>query len=228
MNVELPQSEEIVVRESKTRGLAYNKKFRELLQRIQKEHPNIIQTFQKGFAKAQSFDKETSFTEDGLEFTVIRNDRFGLNGGGGAHSVCCRVTLGDQDFLVKKRTSQSTVFGGYQEFMSTQDAQVIKKEFPFVEIVSAQLGYTDHEGESFYVSQWRNLPTLRDYLRNNKNREEVDEINDKFTQISWFLTQRNAGFYDVSMFNSFYDANSKKIVLFDLLNEYRRKEFPHE
>ena len=183
----------------------------------------MLKAIRSIFKKAENVEGRTVVDADGFSATVVQNSRFDKFGPAERYSICLKISIDGKEYLVKKRLYAPEETGGYQEFMSTMDAKKVEELFPFVQIIPARLGYTDIEGESFFISDWKDLPKYHEYVWSPQNALVQQEIDNQFSELEqYFLDENNI---DLNRGNAFYDPVNKKIVLFDLLNVRRKREF---
>ncbi len=82
-------------------------------------------------------------------------------------------------------------------------------------MIDYQLGYTDNQGNDYFLAKWENLPLMADYMNQNLSDSEREEIAEKLG----FIYDTLDDYIDVTTSNMFYDPENKQVVLFDLEKE---------
>jgi hypothetical protein len=125
------------------------------------------------------------------------------------------LRVGDERFFVKCEGFYSK-HGGYNEFKSNEVAQDLLTKLPNVEVIPAQLGFSDAR-QHYFVADWQgNMQEAMYYLytpdRHKISLLEQEELKKRVVAIQQALGE----FVDVSDHNMFYDPETKKLFVFDL------------
>lgn len=204
--------------ESQYKSLAYNKELKSHFE----NNPNLIKTFFELVKKINSMPIEegASFRKKG--FTQESN---GIK-------VTCEdirrgnytVEIDDTKYFVKYLDNDKEM-GGYNEFISSAEAQARLKDLDWVEVIDFKLGYKDVEGRKVFVSEWKDLPVLESYMRGKGISLDtpLDEIEDSLIEERKDIEQKLVAldealedYYDVQPANMLYNPENGHITLFDL------------
>lgn len=221
MPKEKPKPNELVVKGSRTRKLAYTPEFKENLP------PTAIKEFLKLAPKLRR--KETL---EGANIVVTHFD----DSWGGVRYY--KVVLGDKDFFVKRIPARfSEKGGGFGEAVASEKMRSLLREHKIenVEVIDFQLGYED-KSDRYFVAKWSGTASDRllnlfvyendlvSQIQNLKyakasiseiadTERELDKIRSRENKLTKFFEQT---FNDFGSINMAYDPQSKKIILFDL------------
>jgi hypothetical protein len=163
----------------------------------------------------------------GLEVAVLGRSNRDF-GDGGRIDKCdyLKMTIKNKSFFVKR--SFISINPGFTEFENTTSAKELLKDFEFVKVVEAQLGYQD-KNESWYVSKWEEFETdsfgslehsFDDYgnmIGRISGKEEYEDAEQKAKQIKEKL--REAGIHRDLGANLFYSRKIKSFFLLDVTGE---------
>jgi hypothetical protein len=110
---------------------------------------------------------------------------------------------------LKKELGRGT---GHKSMTSFEEAKRRIENSEDVRLINYQLGYTDKQGNDYFLAKWEELPLMQDYLNQDLTDAEREEIADK---LGW-VYDTFEDYKDVTTANMFYDPNTKQVVLFDL------------
>ena len=201
-----------------TKDIAYTREFRDLI----RKDPKVIAHFKNLLDRLnniplQELQREMgseTFAEDSITARLINTYQWDEES---SRVYYFQLTIGEEQFFVK---SEGVPWRGkgYDEYINTNEVKKRLKEMPWADTVEFMLGYQDKKGKTLYVSKWQNLPILREYmsgLDSEDDQSELRELDQKVRQLQSLLPE----FHDLTKQNMFYDARSKKIILFDLFTE---------
>jgi hypothetical protein len=138
----------------------------------------------------------------------------------------CKVEIGDKAYFVKtipgyfRSPEEST---GIDEYRTTNKIKELFSEIKGVEVVEPKLGYSDKDkGVSYFVSEWKDLPRIKDYISKRYNYEGLsftdayEPIEKRLIQIRDIADKYNI--LDNSNENMFYDEENDVIYLYDMFD----------
>lgn len=189
-------------------GLSYSPEFKNWL----KQHPRAMSQVADLIEKIiYNKEKDTGYELTEGDIKVIYSER--------PYSDIFEVTVGNDKFFVKRDSSRKvSSTGGQFEYNSSMLAKERLNNYPDIETINFQLGYTNKDSNiAYFVSKWEDLESVEDYLsRSDLKSEERKEIKEKLCRIMEIFPD----FSDVKKYNMFYDPNTKKIKMFDLNIHY--------
>jgi hypothetical protein len=186
-----------------TKQLVYTESFKQFV----KEHPGAVAEAEKLITTALDTRNDGLLTSEDGTVSVERLKR--------NPAPAFELRVGDERFFVKCEGFYSK-HGGYNEFKSNEVAQELLKKLPNVEVVPAQLGFSDAR-QHYFVAKWQgDMQEAMYYLytpdRHKISLLEQEELKKRVVEIQQAL----GDFVDVSDHNMFYDPETKKIFVFDL------------
>lgn len=175
-----------------------------------------------------------------LEVTVLgmtnREFHMGIVGQGPVYridkSTYMKIKKGDHSFFVKKSIATNNT--GFNEFNNSVKVKQALKDLDDVEVVEAQLGYTDGN-QSWFVSNWQNLEeagffpwdTYRGGVPNDYGqyapidekrelaREMSGDVNSLQVRMKELAEKEGVKIIDLNV-NLFYNPNTQKFFLLDI------------
>lgn len=218
MTQEKPKSDELVVKESRTRILAYTPEFKNEIV----VSPRAIKKFLELRAKLEKVGDKSGTEGFSVEF-------FGSWKGVKYY----RLMTTDSSYFIKE-TPQNIRYrgGGVVEIKSLRKVRDIlkKNNISWAETVDFKLGYEDKD-KMFFISKWQNRlqftvdgykKIMKHVLAINSDSktwttteawQELEEIDKKMNELGELLGQ---SFGDFTQYNVSYDPNLKKFYIFDL------------
>ena len=195
-----PIRDRVFTRENKTRGLGYTELFKKLV----KENPGLISALLK-------LDDELkiegqSFEENGLKARLILKK-----------SSCDFYELAAGGTKLFVKVDHRSNNGGYSEFVSSKQLRDRPEleDVPWVEVLDYYLGYTKGN-KKIFISRWRDLVILKEYLYNRDCPIDPAEREDLENKIAYLKSRFMGQFADFNEHNMFYDPQSRKIIIFDI------------
>lgn len=186
----------LINKEGKTRSLIYSP---ELKSSIEK-HPRITKQVLKLIESIETQPVGTDAEEDGIKVTYFQKRNWSTN---------FKVEAMGQTYHLKKELGRGT---GHKSMTSFEEAERRIENRKDVRLINYQLGYTDKQGNDYFLAKWEEIPLMRDYLNQDLSDSEREEIADK---LGW-VYDTFEDYKDVTTANMFYDPNTKQVVLFDL------------
>lgn len=219
------------VRESQTKFLAYTDEFKEIIA----SHDHLLKDCVDFFKQMDQVRAE-QLQQEGGEIK-IGNNVFWINSYSkdpvdetetGARVMTFRVKTSEgQDFFVKAIKGGES---GYEEIRSSEKMKEIVKSFHKVKVVDYLVGYTDENGNSYFVSRWVDASPIDSYLSQLRvdsrklNAEgengEAQILTDKHASLEKRFEDLKKALqpitFDFDFHNVFYDEKTDEIILFDL------------
>ncbi|GEM_PF-4353235 len=237
--MESPKQEEVVLKESLYRKLAYAESFKEIIV----NHHGLISTFQnlenqlKEKVKKGEFLLGYSIEERGLKLSPIGTSptlEEHVHGYGkypGNKGMYLKVEIQGEAFFVKTKPGYLEKGKASDELLSLKKVKELLNNLKNVEVVDFQLGYQDRD-RSYFVSRWEDGITLFDFMmeqRIENSDKESQRIlyNKKGNELEERLQQiesRLKDFADVNWQNILYDPKTEKLTVFDVHDKVALKD----
>ncbi len=209
---------EYINRESSTRGLWYEKKFRDFIKEnkhLPKEVIGLAETIrEKGEKKCVE-----GVCLECIDLNVKDEVLMGLKEmkEEDIYSISFKVTINDKNFFLKIEKGYIETDGGYEEMQDTILAKDVIDSLnnKNVRVVNPLLGYSNNNNTSYYIAEWENLPVLENLLNDYEKKglnDEAEKIHNRIEEIRGKLD----GYREVSSNNMLYDKGKDQIVLFDM------------
>lgn len=194
-----PAEDKLINKETQSRSLAYTPELKASLEM----RPGIIKQVLKLVKTLESQPEGASVEENGLTVTYFQKRNWSQN---------FKIESLGETYFLRKELGRGT---GYKAMDSFAEAKRRIGNRNDVRLIDSQLGYTDNEGNDYFVAKWENLPTMADYLGQDLSDTEREEIAEKLG----FVYDTLEDYKDVTTSNMFYDPEHKQVVLFDLEKE---------
>lgn len=160
------ESPEIHKHETARRQLGYTPSFKEFIH----ENPGIIKSLNNitsYFTNELVVHNGDVFQEGGLTATIVKTRIFEDK-----PFFYFKIDNGTQAFFVKSEGAPARG-KGYEELLNTAKVRERIKDIPGVDVVDFELGYQDNKKGSYFVSEWKDLPRLDDYLIRSSRKEDL-------------------------------------------------------
>lgn len=209
-----------------SRTLMYEPGFREWM----REHPGALNAVRDVVKTLETLPDDKLGDKMNFDIGAIEIE---LHGGGefidkDFRYYYLKASVQDDQFFIKVQTHKATrseglkepgtfISDGADEFKSTLSAKERLAGIDWVEVVEPLFGYHETVNErkqSYFVSKWRDLPKVYKVLREFSEQKDpkFEELRGRVEELKKLLH----GFFDVETGNMFYDAETDKIVLYDL------------
>ncbi len=196
MSFENPLKTDVIEKSNADRQIAYKREMGSLV----KERPRILKDALKLISEVEKLDVGSELEENDIKVTYFQERNWSHN---------FKVEVNSESFFVRKELGRGTGFKAMQGF---EEAQQRIKDADDIRVIDYQLGYTDKNGNDYFVAKWENLPTVADYLRQDLSDKEREFIGEKLGRVYDMFDD----YEDVTTENMFYDSDKKQVVLFDL------------
>lgn len=209
MSFENPSKTDVIEKSSDDRQIAYKREMGSLV----KERPRILKDALRLISEVEKMNVGSELKENDIKVAYFQERNWSHN---------FKVEVGGESFFVRRELGRETGFKAMQGF---KEAEQRLKDVDDVKLIDYQLGYTNKNGNDYFVAKWENLPTVADYLRQEDlSDEEREFIGEKLGRVYDTFND----YEDVTTGNMFYDSDKKQIVLFDLEQKENEEKYSSE
>ncbi len=187
-------------REGVEKSYGYDHSFKKEI----RKRPELIEMFQKTTDQLKSVGDHVSKGDITIKLFLVR-EGVKIPGRDQCQTKYYKVDIGKNSYFVKS-------CHGFRELKDSLEAKEKLKHLKGVEIVDLYYGFSDSQGEGYFVAKWLELPTIEN-LHTTLPENEYRKLEMRVEEARTIL---GPAYFDTRIGNAFYDKKRDAVILFDL------------